>query len=89
MNLDEIRKQIDETDQALTALIEHRMVLVLQVAEYKKKSGKAVLDSNREQIVLDKVGSYVKNPDYQASIVSTYKDIMAHSREFQTQFLKK
>ncbi|MQW23017.1 MULTISPECIES: chorismate mutase [unclassified Lactococcus] len=89
MNLEEIRKQIDSTDKALTALIEQRMALVLQVAEYKKASGKAVLDPSREQIVLDKIATYVENPNYTQTIVSTYKDIMAHSREFQTAYLKK
>lgn len=89
MNLEEIRKQIDSTDKALTVLIEQRMALVLQIAEYKKVSEKAVLDPSREQIVLDKIAAYVENPDYTQTIVSTYKDILVHSREFQTAYLKK
>lgn len=89
MNLEEIRTQIDETDQALTALLEQRMALVLKIAEFKKEHQAIVFDPAREQVVLDKVADRVKNKTYTQTIVSTYKDLMAHSRQFQNDFLKK
>lgn len=37
MNLDEIRKSIDDTDDKILKLFSERMELCLNVAEYKKK----------------------------------------------------
>ncbi len=83
LNLEEIRTQIDAIDQDLVKLIEARMQLVTQVAAYKKETGKAVLDTKREEAVLAKVASRVQNPDYTDTIVNTFSDIMANSRAYQ------
>ena len=42
MNLEEIRKEIDETDDRLLKLFSERMELCENVAEYKAKNGMAV-----------------------------------------------
>lgn len=89
MTLEELRTQIDTVDQQLTQLLEKRMALVLQIAEYKKTTQKTVRDLAREQIVLEEVAQRVKNPEYTATIVATYQDILKHSRAYQTNFLKK
>lgn len=49
MNLEEIRQEIDRVDDALVALLEKRMNLVGQVVDFKKSTGKAVLDNKREE----------------------------------------
>lgn len=87
LNLDEIRTQIDAIDTDLVQLIEERMKLVTQVAAYKKETGKAVLDTKREEAVLAKVASRVKDPDYTDTIVATFSDIMANSRAYQKKTL--
>ena len=45
----ELREGIDKVDKQIVALFEERMKLVAGVAEYKKHSGRAVLDVQREQ----------------------------------------
>ena len=40
MDLELIRKQIDQVDQELVSLLEERMTLVEQVVAFKKSSGK-------------------------------------------------
>lgn len=51
LDLDLIRKDIDQVDEEIVALLEKRMDLVSQVVAYKRK---AVLDTGREQAVLGK-----------------------------------
>ena len=55
MQLDEIRKEIDQVDDRLTELFAHRMELAKQVAASKKESGKQVADRGRERDILYRV----------------------------------
>lgn len=88
MNLELIRKQIDQVDQELVSLLEKRMALVEQVVAFKKTSGKPVFDSKREEAIFEKVRSLIKNDQYQESIVSTFSDLLKHSRAYQDQKLR-
>ena len=60
MDLELIRKQIDQVDQELVSLLEKRMALVEQVVAFKKTSGKPVFDSKREEAIFEKVRSLIK-----------------------------
>ena len=88
MNLEEIRQEIDRVDDALVALLEKRMNLVRQVVDFKKSTGKAVLDNKREEVIVSRVADKVENKDYQAAIVATFSDILKHSRTFQKQQIR-
>lgn len=88
MNLEEIRQEIDRVDDALIALLEKRMNLVGQVVDFKKLTGKAVLDNKREEVIVSRVADKVENKDYQAAIVATFSDILKHSRTFQKQQIR-
>lgn len=83
MDLNLIRQDIDALDKELVALLEKRMDLVTQVTTFKKETGKAVLDTAREEAVLEKVASRVVNKDFEATIVNTFADIMKNSRDYQ------
>lgn len=83
MKLDQIRKEIDQIDQELVALLERRMVCVSEVVAYKKAKGLPVLDQGREREVLEKVGSLVTDEQYRATIQSQFQDLMARSRNYQ------
>ena len=88
MDLELIRKQIDQVDQELVSLLEKRMALVEQVVAFKKSSGKPVFDSKREEAIFEEVRSLIKNDQYQESIVSTFSDILKHSRHYQDKKIK-
>lgn len=88
MTLEEIRQEIDQVDDALVALLEKRMNLVGQVVDFKKSTGKAVLDNKREEVIVSRVADKVENKDYQAAIVATFSDILKHSRTFQKQQIR-
>lgn len=83
------REKITALDREIVALLEKRMAAVTKVAEYKKNTGKAVLDSNREAVVLEQVAQQVGNPVYEDTIVATFEDIMKHSRQFQNEQIEK
>lgn len=83
MDLDQIRKDIDQIDQELVALLEKRMVCVGQIIEYKEQQGQPVLDQGREREVLEKVASLVDDEQYRATIQAQFRDLMARSRDFQ------
>ena len=51
-DLQESRKEIDSMDSEIVSLFERRMEVCKGVAEYKLRTGKAVLDRQRE---LDKI----------------------------------
>lgn len=85
INLIRIRQEIDIIDAELVNLLETRMSLVEQVADYKRATGKVVLDSSREEAVLAEVARQVNRADYLPAILATFKDIMQHSRDFQQQ----
>ncbi|MCI6872122.1 chorismate mutase [Streptococcus hyointestinalis] len=83
MNLTDTRKAIDVLDNDLVALLEKRMQLVSEVVAYKKATGKAVFDKEREEAILEKVAARVTNKDFEEAVVATFSDIMKQSRLYQ------
>lgn len=85
--LETIRVEINTIDEQITRLLEKRMTCVDQVVQEKRRQKLAVHDSSRENFVLDAVASHITNPDYQESILATYRHILAQSRDFQNKRL--
>ena len=85
MNLEELRQEINQIDDDLVVLLEKRMNLVNQVATYKQETGKAVLDTKREEVILGRGADHVENPAYKDTILATFKDILKNSRAYQEQ----
>ncbi|HAQ4407296.1 TPA: chorismate mutase [Enterococcus faecium] len=82
-SLETLRHKIDMIDRELVALLEKRMDTVTKIGQVKKEENQAVYDVKREQQVLDKVVSLLKNKGYKETITDTYVDLMKHSREYQ------
>lgn len=82
-SLETLRHKIDMIDRELVALLEKRMDTVTKIGQVKKEENQAVYDAKREQQVLDKVVSLLKNKRYKETITDTYVDLMKHSREYQ------
>ncbi len=85
MNLEKLRQEINQIDDELVVLLEKRMKLVNQVATYKQETGKVVLDTKREEVILGRVVDHVENPAYKNTILATFKDILKNSRAYQEQ----
>lgn len=86
--LEKQRKRIDEIDQELVRLFEERTNTVEEVAEIKLKNDMEVLDSGREQIVIEKVQGYLKNPELEDELSDLYNNILRISRGHQEKWMK-
>ena len=86
MNLEECRKEIDSIDKELVALFVRRMNVAKDVAEYKRATGKAVYDSERERQLLEKVEENAGEEfgDYARRL---YSSILELSRNYQSKSL--
>lgn len=87
LDLNEIRKKIDSTDQEIVRLFEKRMQLTQQVAEYKIASGKPVFDRERELTKLQTLGDMASGEFNRKGIQELFQQIMCISRKRQYQLL--
>ena len=87
--LENLREKNDTIDKEMIALFEKRMDIVADIAAYKIKNNLPVLNQNREDIVVSKVKSTVKNKDYADSAANLIKDIMEISKKFQQKLISK
>ncbi len=79
----EIRDEIDKIDKQMVALFEERMTLTQEVAQYKSKTGKAVLDKEREHSKLETLQSFVKSEYNKYPVKELFTQIMSMSRKYQ------
>ena len=87
LDLQEIRKQIDQVDSQLAALIEQRMRLTADVAEYKMQNGKEIYDPVREKEKLASVRAMAKTPFGEIAMGEIFAQMMTISRRYQYQVL--
>lgn len=87
--LDKVRQQIDEIDEKIAKLFEKRMQAVQQVIAYKKQTGKAILDQNREKQVIEKNLAYIHNPELKKYYGYWQQNLMDISKAYQQEILGK
>ena len=87
LNLDEIRTQINDIDDKIADLYEKRLSLCDEVAQYKKSTGKAVLDSRREDRIIERITAG-RDKDIKDALTALYKGIFRTSIARQTTYLK-
>ena len=88
LDLNEIRKDIDEIDKQLVELFEKRMKLTSDVAKFKISTGKKVLDKKREDEKIQAINKLIKNPENMHAIDELFSQIMANSRKYQYMLLE-
>ncbi len=81
-DLDMLRGKINAVDSEICRLFADRMDIALQIAEYKKANGLAVLDGERERAVLTRVSEAVGDK-YAEYADLLYRSIMELSRRYQ------
>lgn len=81
--LEGLRTQIDGIDNEVIRLLDKRLQVSLQVKEYKKLHNMDVLDSLREQIILDKIDAYECDELIKQQIHKIYGAILGTSKEVQ------
>ena len=81
--LELLRKQIDDIDNKLCDLFEKRMEVAKLIGEYKRKHNLDVLDSSREEIVLNNAKKRVKNKDLEEYYLLLVQYLMDLSKKYQ------
>jgi len=75
----ETRNQIDDIDNQLMELLDKRYDLSIEVGNIKKENNSHILDSNREEIILNKT----TNLRHSQAIKNVYISIMEQSKKLQ------
>lgn len=86
-DIQKFRDEIDNIDKQIVELIEKRMRIAIDVAEYKRSTGKQILDKVREQEKIESVTALAHDAFNKQSIKELYKQIMAMSRRLQHSIL--
>jgi len=87
MDLAQLRAMLDEIDSSMVALFEKRMDICRQVAEDKIKTGKRILDKERERQKIQTVSALANNDFNKMGVSELFEQIMAISRKLQYQVI--
>lgn len=82
-DLKKSREEIDIIDREIVQLFEKRMIIVEDIAEYKIKTGKPVLDVSRENEKIEFLTSLTEDRYNKQGIKELFKQVMASSRKLQ------
>lgn len=83
MTLKEMRLEIDRIDEEMLQLFEERMGIVKLVKSYKKEHQLNVLDTTREQQVLEKNLLKLKDKTLEKAYIKFLQHLMDLSKELQ------
>ncbi|MEZ5306756.1 MAG: chorismate mutase [Pyrinomonadaceae bacterium] len=78
-----LRKEIDEIDLEIVTLIENRMELCRRMGEVKANGGLPVRDEDRETEIMRRVGALCGLDRNRHSLISIYERILSESRRLQ------
>lgn len=84
----EQRNKIDEIDRELVKLFEKRMNIVAKVAMIKKENNMEIFDSSRENLVIEKVKSYLEEKKFEPYIEEFFTDLMNVSKKYQKDIIE-
>lgn len=87
IDLAKSREAIDRIDRQIVALFEERMQVAGNVAEYKRNTGKKVLDPEREQQKLETLSGLVSSEFNKRAVEELFSQIMSISRKYQYSLL--
>lgn len=88
LDLEAIRREIDEADGILIKAFERRLDAVLKVAEYKKANNLPVRDRARELKVIEKAQGHLQNKAYATAAADLMENIMAIARNLEEEQLQ-
>lgn len=87
--LQEERNKIDEIDKQIVKLFEERMETASKIAKVKKENNMEIFDSSRENLVIEKVKSYLENKELEKYLEKFYLNLMGVSKDYQKDVIEK
>ena len=86
-NLEKARKEIGEIDKNIAILFERRMQEAKRVALYKKEHGLPVVDSAREESLIERNSTLITDENLRGYYVDFLKETMNLSKKYQHRIL--
>ena len=83
--LQKYRNEIDNIDKQITELFEKRMDISKEIAICKKEQEIGILNAKREEEVIQKNISYLKNKEYRLVLAGFFKNLMNLSKLLQNE----
>lgn len=83
--LESAREVINDVDKKIAELFERRMDAVRAVAQYKIENGIPIEDSAREELLIKRNCTYIKDETYLPFYISYQRHVMKVSKDFQRQ----
>ena len=83
--LEQYRNEIDGIDKQITELFERRMDISKEIARCKKDQEIGILNMKREEEVIQKNISYLKNKDYRFVLEGFFRNLMNLSKLIQNE----
>lgn len=83
--LEDDRNKIDEIDAEIVRLFEDRFHVVEDVIEYKMENRLEILDSSREDIILEKNLNRIQDNNIRPYFEEVYKEMLKQSKLYQQQ----
>jgi chorismate mutase/prephenate dehydratase len=77
--LDALRRQIDDIDEQIVALLNRRADVVVHVGKLKQQTGSPIYAPDREKLVLEKVRRLNQGPLSDRSLEAVYRELMSGS----------
>ncbi|HHT50775.1 MAG TPA: chorismate mutase [Eubacteriaceae bacterium] len=81
--LTKLREEIDEIDRHLVSLFESRMEIAIKIGQLKKKNNLPILNTLREQEVIELALNNLKNPRFKKPLEEFFKGLLKVSKEMQ------
>jgi chorismate mutase/prephenate dehydratase len=84
MNLEDLRRKIDDTDANIVKLIAERMRIAQEIGEEKKKQRKRIDDKEREKRVWENIKSIARDENISQEVIeSLYREIVMACKRMQ------
>lgn len=83
--LEECRSAINEIDEVMAGLFEQRMDWCKKIGDYKKANNLPVFQPEREQEIIKKKSSLIKNEKYRSYYQRFIQNVMDLSKELQNE----
>ena len=77
MDLDDLRKKIDDVDARIVELLNERYATVQEIGRFKRRNMRAVYVPEREKMVFEKVAALNKGPMNPQTLRAIYREIMS------------
>lgn len=86
--LNKLREEIDAVDTQLLKLFEQRMEIVESIALFKKEHNLPILNSSREDAILEKISNEIKSEVFLPYAKEYFKNLMELSKTYQKECLE-